>query len=608
MATSGNSDDVFSFPPGGGSSAVPSSRSSRASSTSAPGSTTANSARRTSNPSPTIPSAAAPASTATTTAQTMMINPSPPHAAASARRPSSTGPSAAAAATAGQKRKAGQLLDLGDSAGAAMDNNNSNIDGGNTPRVATGGSAGTDSEVKPKRARRSVSAAVASEDEGGSAPSPPALAPVPRRARSSAAEGSGGGAETRRGSASSSLRPSPPRTSSSTTTTTTTQPPHRTMVNGQEAGAPNNSDDAVGPGKVETDATKRATALKKEAAAKVSTRSSARKRPLAEVDASIAHEHDTRKRGKAMPAHPASSSTTAAPSTGAGAASSSTVAALAAQEPPEAQPASPAAGIAGRKTAGRKAAANKPVETEESKRRASKSIQDAVTDLLDYDASALPDDNALSKAKKALIRKAQSDPVFLLTDKLKMKARCSKLAIDVFEIEEKAINDGTHPCFGELEKKLEKRLAINENTKRHKLDWYDTACDAAIAQADCNFIVRRGDKRRSLIRSYQEQIWKLKDEKRVLEDDSRWQSDLSVETRARRRQVEIEELRRSATGVPPYVSEFPQHYRDMLVENRRNGGPVIIPPMLCRGLHPSEIDSDLDVIRAAASGLSNHDA
>ncbi|KAJ3168255.1 hypothetical protein HDU88_001695 [Geranomyces variabilis] len=600
MATSGNVDDVFSFPPGGGSSAVPSSRSSRASSTSAPGSATASSARRTSHPSPTTPSAVAPASTITLT-PTTIIDP-PRHAASSDRRPSSTG-SSAAAATAGQKRKAGQLFDSDDGAGAPLDSNNSN--GGNRAAGGSGrNSVGLmDAEVKLKRARRSMSAAVASEDESGAA-SP--LQPA-RRARSSVPEG-GGSVDTRRGSASSSLRPSSPRTPSSTAMAA--QPPHRAAVNGQEAGTPSNSDDAVGSDKVETEATKRATALKKEAAAKISTRSSARaKRPLAEVDSSVAHEHDTRKRGKTTPAHTSSSFPIAAPSTtGAGAAASSSAGALVAQEPPESQPSSPAAGVGGRKTGGRKAAASKPVETEESKRRASKSIQDAVTDLLAYDSSARPDDNALLNAKKALIRKAQADPVFLTTDKLKMKARCSKLAIEVFEIEEKAITDGTHPCFGELEERLENRLAINENTKRHKLEWYDTACDAAIAQADCNFIVRRGDKRRSLIRSYQEQIWKLKDEKRVLEDDARWQSDLSVETRARRRLVEIEELRRSATGVPPYVSEFPQHYRDMLADNRRNGGPVIIPPMLCRGLRPSEIDSDLDVIRAAANGLSNHDA
>ncbi|KAJ3146273.1 hypothetical protein HDU86_000489 [Geranomyces michiganensis] len=590
MATSDKSEDIFAFPPA--SSANPSSRSSsraNATSVSADSTTTANQARRTSNPTPTTPASS------TTIANPPSLLSTQPFD----RRPSSTG------SAAGQKRKAGQLLETAAESAAEMDTKHKIISAPGRVRESV---SGVDVEVKPKRARRSLSGAIGSDDDDGGA------SPLVRRTRINA---EGRAAETRRGSASS-LRPSPPSTPS------TQQPPQRAIVNGQEAAMDNNSDDAAPSAKADAEATKRTTALKKEAAAKVSTRFSARaKRPLAEVDASTVHEHDTRKRSKTTPAHAAASATSAAAAstTGAGSAASSLSSLDAAAAAPTSQqqqaPSTTASqqqqsthspSVAGRKAARGKAAASKAPETEESKRRASKSIQDAVTDLLAYDVTDRPEDNALLKAKKALIRKAQSDPVFLTNDKPKMKARCSKLAIDVLDVEEKAINDGTHPCFGELEKKLEKRLDINENTKRHKLEWFDTACDAAIAQADCNFIVRRADKRRNLVRSYQEQIWKLKDEKRVLEDDARWQTDVSVETRARRRQVEIEQLRRSATGVPPYVSEFPQHYRDMLAENRRNGGPVIIPPMLCRGLRPAEIESDLDVIRAAANGYSNHDA
>ncbi|KAI8921042.1 hypothetical protein DFJ77DRAFT_437142 [Powellomyces hirtus] len=308
------------------------------------------------------------------------------------------------------------------------------------------------------------------------------------------------------------------------------------------------------------------------------TRTSARAKKPVLPPAEPVHEHNTRRKGKtATPPAPSAQSHTS----------------------------TSRKGVSHKRGAGKsangKGGSHRVVETEETKRRASESDELTVQNLLGYDATPKEGDDELLLEKKLLIAKAKNDLLEIGQDKPKLKARCGKLAMDVINLEEQAVINGTHSCFEDLTRKHEERLRINEASKRLKMEWFQTECEAKIQQAENDFILRRADERQSLLQEYQDLIWRLKDEKRMSDDAEIWGDEITVDVKVRRKQAEIEELRRSASGVPPYADDFPEYVKDKLQDNRRRGGRVIVPPTLCRGLRKSEIDMDMDIIRAAAS-------
>lgn len=58
-------------------------------------------------------------------------------------------------------------------------------------------------------------------------------------------------------------------------------------------------------------------------------------------------------------------------------------------------------------------------------------------------------------------------------------------------------------------------------------------------------------------------------------------AETSADIYVRCKQREIEQLRRSSSGVPPYVATYPKEIKRLLRENKLQGGRVVCGTLLC---------------------------
>ncbi|KAI8827110.1 uncharacterized protein EV422DRAFT_512669 [Fimicolochytrium jonesii] len=344
-------------------------------------------------------------------------------------------------------------------------------------------------------------------------------------------------------------------------------------------------------------------------AGRAPTRTSSRAKRAPTASYTPDHEHNTRKKGKTSTTAPPSGPSSSRPSSAA-AASSPVISAAIPRNASGAKKSSHRAGNARSGNAASNRSTRSPteaggsvgIETEPPRER-------GVDDILNFDDTVLDGDSPLVAKKKLLVRAAKVEMIAIGQDAAKLWARRRQLELDALELETSAVQDETHSCFDEGIKQAEQRNEINKARHRLEKEFYQTQCLASIKHANTDFIVRRGDARKGLLRTYYDMIWRLKDEKRKVDDAELWEEDQSIEMRVKRRKADIEELQRSSTGLPPYAKaeEYPAWIRAKILENRRQGGRVVTPPRTCEGLRKSEVEMDLDVIRAgsAAAAIAN---
>ncbi|KAJ3013826.1 hypothetical protein HKX48_005501 [Thoreauomyces humboldtii] len=312
-------------------------------------------------------------------------------------------------------------------------------------------------------------------------------------------------------------------------------------------------------------------------AIKAPTRASTRaKKPVVFSPTEPAHEHNTRKRGRPAKVP----GTVNPPTTG--------------KKPPKKGAKGSAATAAGR-------GSHVKFVFDDFSKKPAPSDDDMINNLVAFDASAVELDNPLLAQKKELIRKAKDDLLALAGDRVKMKMRCAKLALETLELESQAVQNGSHSCFAEVEARFSEDQRITAARKRVKTEWFQKQCEARVGQANTDFIVRRAAERQRLLHQYQELTWRLKEEKRDSDRMEQWDDEITVDARVKRRIAQIADLRRSATGLPSDSPDLPAYVKEKLQDNRKMGGRVIVPPSMCRGLRKVEMDLDLSIIRAANS-------
>ncbi|KAJ3187109.1 hypothetical protein HDU85_007147 [Gaertneriomyces sp. JEL0708] len=210
--------------------------------------------------------------------------------------------------------------------------------------------------------------------------------------------------------------------------------------------------------------------------------------------------------------------------------------------------------------------------------------------------------------RKQILRFAKSDMQKIYASRGKVKTlrdRRIQLELEAIDIEEEQIRRGTHPCFVELDEKYDERHQHNANKLRLEIEAAKTALDGVIDQANQDFVIRRGDWRRKLIEEIQRDMRQLQYEKRKFDEMSICpHEETPATTLVKRKRIEIEEIMHSVTGLPPYAMyRYPSYAQNMLRENKRRGGRVIAPPRICDGLNQSEIDQDMEFIRAYKGAL-----
>ncbi|KAJ3021138.1 hypothetical protein HKX48_009162 [Thoreauomyces humboldtii] len=229
------------------------------------------------------------------------------------------------------------------------------------------------------------------------------------------------------------------------------------------------------------------------------------------------------------------------------------------------------------------------------------SDDDMINNLVAFDASAVEQDNPLLSQKKELVRKAKEDLLALAGDRVKMKMRCAKLALETLELGAQAVQNGSQSCFAKVEARFSEDQRIAAARKRVKTEWFQKQCEARVEQANTDFIVRRAAERQRLLHQYQELTWRLKEEKRRSNRMGQWDDEITVDARVKLRIAQIANLRRSATGLPSDSPDLPAYVKEKLQDNRKLGRRVIVPLSMCRGLRKVEIDLDLTIIPAAIS-------
>ncbi|KNC98599.1 uncharacterized protein SPPG_06283 [Spizellomyces punctatus DAOM BR117] len=231
--------------------------------------------------------------------------------------------------------------------------------------------------------------------------------------------------------------------------------------------------------------------------------------------------------------------------------------------------------------------------------RAAGAEDDAINDVMLFDDEIRADDDEDTVKKKLLVKAAKEEMVRIGQDYAKLRDRRIQLELDAIELEQEQIRKGTHLCYAELDAKYKGIEKVNMNRQRMQREYAHVQYEAAVKQANDTFIDRRGDTRRKMIDSINAKKWKMVAEKLRNDEQELWAFEPTpAETFVRKRQIEIDQLKRSTTGIPPYAAKYPSPIKRKLQENKRRGGRVIVPPRLCEGLQKSEIDMDLDIIRA----------